>query len=170
MKEKEIEQLRRENAKLWLAVILATVVGTFTWTALMLCPARGQQPPYWLQPQPFRSAPPPAPAPKPAPSLILPPPEYDKHYLGDLTIRLVDSVENLAIACKWPLVRPNSLGCASVHVDHCIIYLVQDDVMRLRGWNTGIVLRHELGHCNGWPPDHPDARGFPASLIRKVTP
>jgi hypothetical protein len=161
---KEIEQLRRENAKLWLAVILAFTVGTFTWALLMTPPAHGQKLEDWTSPKTFRTVPV-SPTPKRAPSLVLPPPEYDHHYEGDLTIKLVDSVEHLAIVCKWPEVRPNSLGCATVRSDHCIIYLVQDDVARERGWNNGIILRHELGHCNGWPADHPGARGFPASLI-----
>ena len=39
--------------------------------------------------------------------------------------------------------------------------MVDDDVMRKWGWTTGMLLRHEIGHCNGWPGDHPDQRGLP---------
>src|SRR5262245_35150486 len=134
----EVEKLRRE--KLWLAVIMLFIVGTFTWA---VCPARGQQS-----------------FPKVQMAQPLPPVEYDHWYEGDLTIRIVNSVEHLALACKWSEVRPKSLACASVRPNSCTIYLLQDEVSRELGWDHNVVLRHEMGHCNGWPADHPGRRGL----------
>jgi len=34
---------------------------------------------------------------------------------------------------------------------------VQDDVIIAAGLTLEIVMRHELGHCNGWPPDRTGA-------------
>src|SRR5262245_11776782 len=34
--------------------------------------------------------------------------------------------------------------------------------MRARGWTTELLLRHEIGHCNGWPSDHSDPKNPPA--------
>jgi hypothetical protein len=36
--------------------------------------------------------------------------------------------------------------------------IILDDASLARfGWNSDIIIRHELGHCNGWPADHPGA-------------
>ena len=31
--------------------------------------------------------------------------------------------------------------------------LLTDDELAQRGWDYNIVLRHEIGHCNGWHHD-----------------
>ena len=31
--------------------------------------------------------------------------------------------------------------------------------MSFSGYTSEIVVRHEIGHCNGWPPDHPQGKG-----------
>jgi len=105
-----------------------------------------------------------APAPPPPQTRypILPPPEYDRPYNGDLTIRIVPTFEALRAACN--VYNPKMLACARHNAKSCIIYLVEDEVMRERGWNTGLLLRHEIGHCNGWPGDHPDERPAPSPL------
>jgi len=36
--------------------------------------------------------------------------------------------------------------------------MVRDEVMRKRGYNTGLILRHERGHCNGWDGYHTGGR------------
>jgi hypothetical protein len=93
---------------------------------------------------------------------ILPPPEFDKPYDGDLTIRMLPTFEALRVACN--VYNPKMLACARHNEKSCIIYLVEDEVMRERGWNSGLLLRHEIGHCNGWPGDHPDQRNAPWPL------
>ena len=38
----------------------------------------------------------------------------------------------------------------------CIIGMLPDKELTARGYSSERVMRHELGHCNGWPADHPD--------------
>ena len=40
----------------------------------------------------------------------------------------------------------------------CVIIMVEDEVMRRRGWTSGLLLRHEMGHCNGWTQAHEGQR------------
>ena len=84
---------------------------------------------------------------------IFPPPEYDHEYEGDLTIKIVSTVEQLKILCRVD--NPKLLACSFHNNKSCLVIMVDDSVMRHRGWSTGMLLRHERGHCNGWPGDHP---------------
>lgn len=84
--------------------------------------------------------------------MILPPVEYDHDYEGDLTIKIVDTVDELRILCN--LNQPQMLACSMSNTRSCLIIMVKDEVMRQRGWTTGLLLRHERGHCNGWGGDH----------------
>lgn len=101
----------------------------------------------------------PAPTKKPQEFFILPPVEYDRNYEGDLTIKMVESVEELRDACG--LTDPQILGCSIRTPTACLIILVPDYVMRKRSWTSGLILRHEIGHCNGWPGDHNGQRSVP---------
>src|SRR5215510_2543726 len=40
-------------------------------------------------------------------------------------------------------------------------------VMKARGWTTALLLRHETGHCNGWPSDHPGQRPYDEKRERR---
>ncbi len=104
-------------------------------------------------------------APPPRQSKIFPPEKYDHYYEGDLTIRIVPTKEALIAACG--AIAPNMLACAFNYAKNCVIYMVDDEVMRKEGWNTGLLLRHEIGHCNGWAPDHPNVRmvTWPSPLL-----
>jgi hypothetical protein len=97
--------------------------------------------------------------------MVLPPVEYDRPYDGDLTIKMVPTVEQLHAECNSLNPNPHTLACAYRRVNSCVIYMVEDAVMRQRGWNTGILLRHEIGHCNGWAADHPGQRALPWPII-----
>ena len=98
----------------------------------------------------------PIPAPRLAPIAykIFPPPEYDHDYDGDLTIHIMNTLEELHVACA-PLKNPNLLACSWHNLRSCVIIMVKDELMRERGYTTGLMYRHERGHCNGWPGDHP---------------
>jgi hypothetical protein len=93
---------------------------------------------------------------EPTPQGILPPVQYDRPYEGDLTIEIVATAEELRMRCKIYDLRV--LGCAFPKEKSCTIILVEDNLMRKRGWHMGILLRHEIGHCNGWSNDHLGAR------------
>jgi len=96
--------------------------------------------------------------PVPTEHKILPPPEYDHVYEGDLTIIMVKTIEELLILCNVD--GPNTLACSIRAYDKksCVIIMVDDEVMRLRGWSSGLLLRHEMGHCNGWTQAHEGQR------------
>jgi hypothetical protein len=89
---------------------------------------------------------------------ILPPVEYDRYYEGDLTIKMVESVEELRDACGMK--APQMLACSMHTATACLIIMVPDYVMRKAGWTTGVLLRHEIGHCNGWAGNHPGQRAI----------
>ena len=85
-----------------------------------------------------------------------PPAEYDHYYEGDLTIKIVDSLKELQNLCQ--LDGKNLLACTTRNHSSCIIVMVKDEIMRQRSWTTGMLLRHEMGHCNGWGADHSGER------------
>jgi len=113
-----------------------------------------------------------APAPLPLPpnvsrkvARILPPVEYDHPYNGKLTVAIVNK-EQMARLC--PKLYPITLSCAYPYetMSMCQIVMITDDIIAAAGWTPKIVLRHELGHCNGWPNDHRGARVLPAERTR----
>jgi len=75
---------------------------------------------------------------------LLPPAEYDYHYEGILFVHRapMDKMD-----CN-----PKRLACAKVWQDKpiCSIWIASDDDLKRYGYDYDIVLRHELGHCNGW--------------------
>ena len=96
-------------------------------------------------------------------NFMLPPVEYDKPFGGKLEEVVVKSREEMDASCKRiGLSLPNvPLGCGKLlAADHCVIYLARDEVNRSVGLTTDLVRRHEVGHCNGWPKEHPGGRHF----------
>jgi len=87
---------------------------------------------------------------------IFPPAEFDHYYEGDLTIKIVDTLEELREVCQ--LDGKQLLACSTHNHSSCIIVMVKDEIMRQRAWTTGMLLRHEMGHCNGWGADHAGER------------
>src|SRR5262245_48522178 len=96
----------------------------------------------------------------PRPSL--PPAQFAKPYDGALTITIVSSTDEVGQFCD--IGKTFLLGCARRNAFSCAIMLVKDELARAYGWNTGLMLRHEIAHCNGWPGNHlPVATLLPAS-------
>jgi hypothetical protein len=85
---------------------------------------------------------------------FLPPPEYDKPYTGKLTKRFAP-LADIPKLCGGP----GKFACARVGSDACDIVIAE-----LGGTITlalqNVLIRHELGHCNGWPGDHPRSWRF----------
>ena len=51
------------------------------------------------------------------------------------------------------------IACARPYGSICKIYIVADEIiLELWGHRYEDVLRHEIGHCNGWPQDQKAAR------------
>jgi hypothetical protein len=97
----------------------------------------------------------------------LPPVEYDRPYQGQLTIARGDARTMQAICPKTTF--PVTLGCAIRYreANICHIYIADDEILKAAGWSYEIVLRHEEGHCNGWPADH---RGGRPSVAQREIP
>jgi hypothetical protein len=85
----------------------------------------------------------------------LPPVEYDRPYDGTLTVLGAGNQEQTQAACGWP--RP-VLACSYHSGRECTIIHAREDYIVQFKTTLNIVMRHEIGHCNGWPGDHPGAR------------
>ena len=90
------------------------------------------------------------------PRVALPPTEFDRPYAGKLTVLKEDHYAFIRHVCRD---TPNALACSYRTYDSvsgetlsCLIMLGPV------AHNDEQVLRHEMGHCNGWPGDHPGAR------------
>ena len=83
---------------------------------------------------------------------ILPPPEFDHVFKGELTVKR-GTQNDLRSACpnSFDPSRP-ALGCAKRLLDGqiCVVYILNDIGLQMTGWDYEIVLRHEVAHCNGW--------------------
>lgn len=92
----------------------------------------------------------------------LPPPEYDHHYEGHLILKVVNDHLELLILCGQEK-KPATLACARRAVDgeRCWVFMLSDELIKQRGYTPEILMRHEIGHCNGWPGDHPNAWPLP---------
>jgi hypothetical protein len=51
-----------------------------------------------------------------------------------------------------------ALGCSQKIWDMCVIVKVPDAEIIAMGHDPEIFMRHEIGHCNGWPATHKGAR------------
>ena len=73
---------------------------------------------------------------------------------------MADTLAELQTLCKVD--NPKLLACALLgpQLKSCIIILVDDEIMRRRGWTSGLLFRHERGHCNGWGQDHAGERAL----------
>src|SRR6516165_11704505 len=127
----------------WAAFVAAASVVV----AILLCPVFAQQTYITVPVRPVTTE-----------HKILPPPEFDHVYEGDLTIVMVKTVEELLILCN--IESQITLACSIRAYDgkSCLIMMVEDEAMRKRGWTTGLLLRHEMGHCNGWTQAHEGQR------------
>jgi hypothetical protein len=89
---------------------------------------------------------------------VIPPVEYDHPYKGKLTIERSTSQSEIRLNCPYSAFRYH-LGCAKPTAEGgCYILMADDDTIRKAGWLPEIVLRHEMGQCDGWPGDHRGAR------------
>ena len=82
----------------------------------------------------------------------LPPLQYDYPFPGPIVITHRPTLEGI---CASKL----SCACATRVAYVCQIFVSDDKVLKSLGCKfDGRTLRHEIGHCNGWPSDHPGAR------------
>src|SRR5262245_29937321 len=99
----------------------------------------------------------------------VPPAEYDHPYSGKLVVVRVSKRDLLQFLCTNDKVLDsqgprvcNAKGCRPILA--CAMHTTKDCMVIFGpgSWtNEGIdqrAWRHEIGHCNGWPGDHPGAR------------
>jgi hypothetical protein len=99
---------------------------------------------------------------------VVPPIEFDHAYAGWLKVERVKTEDDVVKVCPktW---FPIKLGCSYQYGarakdgswETCKIVMVADEVIKKVGHTPENVYRHEIGHCNGWPPDHTGARIAP---------
>jgi hypothetical protein len=102
---------------------------------------------------------------KPRPVWILPPPEYDHPYEGQVFVLVVDSQADVRDKCVSTRLQDVALACggkatlkADPSITICQIVIANKEILEAHGYTYEAVMRHEIGHCNGWPGDHPNAR------------
>jgi hypothetical protein len=103
---------------------------------------------------------------KPPPAMVLPPAECDHPYTaGQLFVTVVDSQADIRDKCESTRRLDVALACSQkIHrksdpsVNGCWIVIANKDVIEAAGYVYDVVMRHEIGHCNGWLGDHPNAQ------------
>jgi hypothetical protein len=84
---------------------------------------------------------------------LAPPAEFDHPYDGNVIISAENTPETILTACGFPANdRRIILGCA-IEIgkrNECNIYLVQRKWIEQSGDDYDEIIRHEIGHCNGW--------------------
>jgi hypothetical protein len=89
----------------------------------------------------------------------IPPVEYDHPFDGKATIYYAtDEIWNPCGKTRKDYPDGDLAGCAWPHDGQCTIIIAPLKILRKYGLTPRIVLRHELGHCNGWGQDHAGAR------------
>jgi hypothetical protein len=95
----------------------------------------------------------------------LPPAEFDFPFNGTLLVIELDTEAELRHWCGWGLGYRENVrlhACIPEGVNYpadCTVLRLSDQAMRrLYNRSSNLTMRHELGHCNGWPADHPGAR------------
>ena len=96
---------------------------------------------------------------------ILPPKEFDRPYSGDLTVVTAHSQDELKEFCGSAYKPGLTLGCARPGHTSCRIIMAPEQIIIAGGWTKALMLRHEIGHCNGWGADHAGQRSRDADEI-----
>jgi hypothetical protein len=95
---------------------------------------------------------------------VLPPIEYDYPFDGELIIQRGDRAYMEAQCPRTPL--PITLGCAFRRAGtaegkastYCRVVIANSEILKDSIWTYETILRHEVGHCNGWGKDHVGSR------------
>jgi hypothetical protein len=103
-------------------------------------------------------------------SRILPPPEYDYPFRGQL-IAVRKPAELMKEICPRTIL-PTTLACAvRFNEGKACVVIIGDDALIEKGpWPYDIILRHEVGHCNGWAGSHPNARRYQNEYEPRLIP
>jgi len=89
---------------------------------------------------------------------FIPPEEFDRPYDGRVFYQLARDQDHVREMCKAAFNTGRAPGCSRVIMDVCVIVKLSNADIRALGIDPEVFLRHEVGHCNGWGPDHKGAR------------
>jgi hypothetical protein len=98
---------------------------------------------------------------------VLPPPQFDHAFAGQLYVIENQSQDELRWRCNLPGAKV-ILGCAHVPRSHglnaqtCYVYLAPPDIVKRMGQTMDQLYRHERAHCVGWL--HPVDPASPEAL------
>ncbi|TPN03801.1 hypothetical protein FJ973_29605 [Mesorhizobium sp. B2-1-3] len=83
-----------------------------------------------------------------------PPARFDHPYTGKLTIKYLP-MSRVQLVCERYKAFDDQVmyGCASWDSTSCIIVVIDHQYLNQ---TPQALIRHEMGHCNGWGADHPD--------------
>jgi hypothetical protein len=85
---------------------------------------------------------------------LLPPLKYDHEYNGELIVTRVNA-EQMNTICPVETKRGWTPGCAVKipfsRANACMVFIVEDALLKETGLTYEMVARHERSHCNGWP-------------------
>jgi hypothetical protein len=99
------------------------------------------------------------PTPPPTAKMVrLPPLQYDVAYVGKLEILRYVSIEELRTVCWTRDHESRAVACAERKDHSCTIHLGANEILIATGHTFASIMRHELGHCNGWSGNHEQAR------------
>jgi len=68
------------------------------------------------------------------------------------------SAEQMRTECPKTAGGALGLACSFRGEDYCKIVRRDEATINAKGYTLETVMRHEVGHCNGWPEDHAGAR------------
>lgn len=83
-----------------------------------------------------------------------PPARFDHAFAGQVTIHRLPQMTIVDVCAN--LIGKRSFiqhGCSRLEGNLCTVWIVNKTYMDA---TPEAVLRHEIGHCNGWPASHPD--------------
>lgn len=65
----------------------------------------------------------------------------------------------------WPV----TLACTHLYptLNKCEIIIADDDIIANGPYSYELIMRHEMAHCLGWPPNHPNVRGADAAMGKR---
>jgi hypothetical protein len=90
---------------------------------------------------------------------VLPPVEFDHPYQGVLTIKIIATLDELRDICPGRM----PVACSERARDgsSCTIWRLPDwQIETQHDEPVAVLMRHEIGHCNGWGDDHRGARAW----------
>jgi hypothetical protein len=79
-----------------------------------------------------------------------PPAQYNHPYDGPVDERVMSVSEVRTLCTSLGATNPRGVACSWISGGTCHIVLPNDEQA-----SVSVYRRHEIAHCNGWPPNHP---------------